>query len=349
MPTMTHNSHPAPFLSAVVCTRNRKANVVHTARAVLAQDYPALELLVMDQSDDDATADALAELRAQDSRLRYFHLDLPGKPRALNRAWAEARGRYLLLTDDDCEPDPQWAQAMVEAFQADPRIGCVFGDVSAGPHDPEVGTVYANLIQTSHSLARVGEFWRMPGMRDFGLGANMAVRADVLALLGGWDPCIGPGAKFASGDDHDLTMRALLTGFAVYFCAEARVVHYGFRTWEQASRDLERMAFGQGAAMAKYLRCGVIYPGPLRVLRHNTWLCLGRIARWRRPFGLAFTRHWLRGLLAGSRHPIDRRARSFRDVSRAESQAYGERFAQVALRAQQPSDAEARAYSRVGD
>jgi GT2 family glycosyltransferase len=324
-----------PFVSVIVCTRNRGDNVVHTARAVLASDYPHLELLVMDQSDDDSTRAALSPLLGQQSRLRYFKLDLPGKPRALNQARQEALGRYLALTDDDCEPAPDWIHALVAAFQTDPRIGCVFGDVAAGPYDPTLGCIYDNCIATSHTLTHLRDFWKVPDMVDFGLGANMAVRADVLAALQGWDPCVGPGAKFGSGDDHDLTVRALLTGYSIHFCAEARVTHFGFRTWEQAANDLRRMSYGQGAVVAKYLRCGTVYHGPLRMLRHALGQSLNRALHRQRPLGLAPPRSWMRGLIAGSHHPLDRHSRTFREVSGAASRAYGHQFAQVTLRAQQ--------------
>ncbi len=334
--TRSHASHVRmPLVSVVVCTRNRGDNVVHTARAVLASDYPHLELLIMDQSDDAATRAALSPLIAQERRLRYFKLDLPGKPRALNRAHQEALGRYLALTDDDCEPEPGWIHALVAAFQSDPRIGCLFGEVAAGPHDSTRGRVYDNQIAASHSIAGLREFWKMPGMVDFGLGANMAVRADVLTTLHGWDPCIGPGAKFGSGDYHDLTVRILLAGYTVHFCAEARVTHYGFRTWDQIANDLVRMGFGQGAVVAKYLRCGTVYYGPLRVLRHTVGQCVNRALHRERPLGLAFPRSWLRGLIAGCRHPVDRQLRCFREVTGDAVRAYGNQFAQVVLRAQQ--------------
>ena len=119
-------SEPPP-VSVIVCTRNRGDNARTAAQAILASDYADFELLIMDQSDDDATRDALRPLCEADGRIRYFRLELPGKPGALNRARLEARGRWLVLTDDDCRPDSDWIRALLAAFEADPKIGIVFG------------------------------------------------------------------------------------------------------------------------------------------------------------------------------------------------------------------------------
>src|SRR5262249_48853989 len=154
-------------------------------------------------------------------------------------------------------------------------------------------------ILQPRTIRKVREFLKMPGQREFGMGANMVVRADRLAEWNGWDPCIGPGSKFGSGDDHDLAIRALAAGCAIHFCPEARVIHYGFRRWESVPRDLQRIGFGFGATFAKELRCGTLYVGSLRMLGYFVGQALLRAARLQRPRGLALPRGWLRGLLAG--------------------------------------------------
>jgi GT2 family glycosyltransferase len=54
-----------------------------------------------------------------------FRIAVSGTPTALNAALAEAKGRFLLLTDDDCEPQPGWIEAMTAPFE-NAKIGCVF-------------------------------------------------------------------------------------------------------------------------------------------------------------------------------------------------------------------------------
>jgi len=322
-----------PLFSVVVCTRNRMGNVVPTAVSILATRSANLELIILDQSDDDATRlalDAFLEAAGGDTRLRYFRLSVPGKPNALNKARAVARGRYIVLTDDDCECAPDWLQNIQRAFEEHPEVACVFGEVEAAPHDPAIYYVLTNHIPAPHAIFTLREWIKMPDNRNAGIGANMAVRANALREVGGWDPCVGPGAKFGSGDDHDLTVRLLLRGYGVYFCPDARVVHYGFRALDRGSTDMERVGGGFGAAFAKYLRCGVLYHGSLRMFLFFLARALWRLFRPHK--GLAFVRGWVRGFLGGLRHRVDRHSRCFESLEGAEAQRYGDNFGRVVLR-----------------
>lgn len=324
--------HAAPSVSVIVCTRNRGDNALTAARAILASEYSDFELLIMDQSDDDATRRALQPLCAQDGRLRYFRLELPGKPGALNRARQEARGRWLALTDDDCIPDSKWIGALLTAFEADPKIGVVFGDVRAAPHDNTTGYIPDNPITNAKIIYTAREFLYMPGMIHFGIGANMAVRADAAEAVQGWDPCIGPGAKFGNADDHDMAIRLLMAGYALAFCPEAHTTHDGFRLWSESARDVQHTGYGFGAAFVKHLRCGKVYYGSLRMLRHFGRQIVRHALQGKRPLGTAFPRGWLRGFAAALRHPVNKINRTFVKMDAAESRKYGGDFAQLSRR-----------------
>jgi O-antigen biosynthesis protein len=322
----------APIVSVLVCTRNRRENVVPTIRSVQTCGYARFELLILDQSDDDKTEKASTPLCVEDARLRYFRLPRPGKPVALNEGLKHARGRYILLTDDDCEVLPGWVDAMVAAFEADPRVGCVYGSVDAASHDAAQGYVPARALTRTHTIFGLDAFLTR-GWENFGMGASMAVRADVISALGGWDVCIGPGTKFGSGDDTDLAIRTLRAGHGLHFCPTAKVVHYGFRQWKSSRRDFSRIGFGLGAVFAKHLRCGAFFSGGLRAAAHEAAQSARRLSRWQRPGSVTFLSGWLRGLLAGLRQPVDRGTNRF--VPDAGGSDYHGRVAEVVLRAHQ--------------
>ena len=329
-----------PIVSVIICTRNRSDNVLPAAQSVLRGDYTDLELLIMDQSDDNSTADAVMSLCEEDSRVRYFHLAPSGKPGALNAALQEARGRYLALTDDDCESATQWIRALIAPFEKDAKVGAVFGDVRAAPHDQTQGYIPDNPVEYDRSIASLRDYLRMPNMVNFGIGANMAVRADVLHEVNGWDPCIGPGSRFRNGDDHDITVRILLAGYTVAFTRAARIVHFGYRLWSESAKDVANAGYGFGTSFAKFLRCGTLYYGSLRILFHFLGQIVWRSLRFQRPLGIAFPRGWLRGAMEAANYPMDRTTRCF---LKTDATAYGEdghRYSQVVLRTNQAEQVE---------
>ncbi|HUP60325.1 MAG TPA: glycosyltransferase [Thermoanaerobaculia bacterium] len=101
-----------PLVSVIVPARNEERAVERTVRALLAQTYPALEVIVIDDRSTDATGEILARVAQEDSRLTILHgEETPagwlGKPWALQQGSARARGELLLFIDADViyEPD----------------------------------------------------------------------------------------------------------------------------------------------------------------------------------------------------------------------------------------------------
>jgi hypothetical protein len=96
----------APCLSLVVAARDEARGIEPAVRSMLAQDYPALELVVVDDRSTDGTGALLDRLAAADSRLTVVHVEqLPpgwlGKNHALQLGAGRAAGEWLLFTDAD--------------------------------------------------------------------------------------------------------------------------------------------------------------------------------------------------------------------------------------------------------
>jgi len=95
-----------PRLSVVVPARDEGSTIGRAVGSLLAQDYPDLEIIVVDDRSSDATGDVLRELAAKDTRLLVLRVDeLPagwlGKNHALWRGADRASGEWLLFTDAD--------------------------------------------------------------------------------------------------------------------------------------------------------------------------------------------------------------------------------------------------------
>lgn len=95
-----------PRLSVIVPARDEASALGRALGSVLAQDYPELEIIVVDDRSSDATGEVLRELAARDSRLVTMRVDeLPagwlGKNHALWRGAEAATGDWILFTDAD--------------------------------------------------------------------------------------------------------------------------------------------------------------------------------------------------------------------------------------------------------
>jgi hypothetical protein len=101
-----HDDRGAPLVSIVVAARNEARGIEAATRSLLAQRYPAFEIVAVDDRSTDATGAILDRLSALDPRLGVLHVrELPpgwlGKNHALSLGAAAARGEWLLFTDAD--------------------------------------------------------------------------------------------------------------------------------------------------------------------------------------------------------------------------------------------------------
>jgi len=102
----------SPLISICIPARNEENNIHRCVESALAQDYPNIEVIVLDDRSTDSTLTQLAEIASRDSRLfPVSGTDLPegwaGKPFALFQASAVARGEWLCFVDADTFLAPQ--------------------------------------------------------------------------------------------------------------------------------------------------------------------------------------------------------------------------------------------------
>jgi GT2 family glycosyltransferase len=275
--------------------------------------YERLTIWVIDQSDNDATARAVAPFLRADARVRLVRSELHGISKARNLGVSVGTAPIVLFTDDDCRVDASWVSAMV-AELCDKQTWAVFGrilpDRSASVENKP--TFPGIDLATKPSEERV-VYAKNRFNLGFGHGANMGVRRDVLQRLGGFDEALGAGGPLRSWEDREFGYRVLAAGGRIVYTPTALVYHRQWRSWQSvrlASRDY---AIGAGAAAAKCLRHGDL--GGIVLLAD--WLfeqglrqVLSGLLKWQSgrkiTLGLMHLTYPWKGLYLGLRHRFAR-------------------------------------------
>lgn len=238
-----------PSITCVICTVGRPEIIARAVASVLDGDTRDCELIVIDQSTDDATR-AACEAFISDPRFRYLHSDVRGLSAAYNRGIAEARTELIAFTDDDCVAPPEWLASVIGVFDAHRSIDMIYGqtltpsDYDGGDVIPALGFPEPRVIGRGHGLAIIG------------MGANFAIRRGLVDRIGGFDEALGGGGPLRSSQDFDFQYRAYRGGALVRLCPEVTVTHYGARArGSEWDRTMQAYGVGDGAFYWKHVRC----------------------------------------------------------------------------------------------
>jgi glycosyltransferase involved in cell wall biosynthesis len=290
--------------------------VVDTVSSILANTHPNFELVVVDQSEDNETWEALRPFTA-DRRLKYLKTATIGKGNALNVGLRETRGAIVAITDDDCTVPTNWLESFASIFAADPRVAVAFCCVEAGEYDRTAGFIPHYVRSGDRVLTSIHDARNVQGM-----GAGIAVRRSMIEKIGGFDSMLGPGSRFPSGDDRDVAIRALLAGYHVYESSSIAVKHFGFRTWQQGRQLTRRDFLAIGATYSKFLKCGrieLIYIPAYEFTKYALWPPIRDLLHLRQPRGMMRITAFVKGFIEGLRTPLDKATMMFVDGQRKNS------------------------------
>ena len=114
---------PGPLVTVAVRSRTDASRLQPCLDSLLRLDYPSLDLVLIDASEDRKHVEAL--VRDRYPRIRYT--SAPGLGMASRRAIVECRGDILAVTDGDAVVDRHWVTALVNVFLSDPEVMTVSG------------------------------------------------------------------------------------------------------------------------------------------------------------------------------------------------------------------------------
>jgi glycosyltransferase involved in cell wall biosynthesis len=296
-------------VSVVIPTRGRADLIARSVRAVLANDHPEFEVIVVDQSDDDRTGEIVRALARTERRLRYVHTLPPGLSRAYNVGVRLTTSPIIAFTDDDCVAARDWISSVARAFDDDPAAEMLYGTVAL-PRELAGRAGEVPILPIEHAE----RLHRRNGFRIYGMGANYALRRSLFERVGGFDEILGGGGPLRSSQDFDFQFRAYRAGAVVLLRPEVTVDHYGLRTPEQWPATLRAYCIGNAAFYVKHIRCGDRVAA-VRLSRSVFKLLVRQVRHLidqRRPSQAEHLRAYLDGARESLRYPIDRARRLYR-------------------------------------
>ncbi len=258
----------SPRVSVVIPTRDRTKGLLRLLLALRSQtlDPARFEAIVVDDGTRGGAAAVLAMAR-EGARfpIRAVRLSGKGPAAARNAGIALARAPLVAFVDDDCEPEPEWLEALLgRAKDDEPTLGAVAGRVVAAPSRTFAGRYAAAARLLDDPRVERGEDGVFP------VTANALVPSAVLADAGGFDE------RFlaAGGEETDLFARIRERGLR-FRSAPGAVVRHHFP---------DRLATIVGSAFRYGMGNGLLLRRAGKLGRALT-CALGALALHRLPLG----------------------------------------------------------------
>ncbi|MFA5818973.1 MAG: glycosyltransferase [Bacteroidales bacterium] len=185
-------------VSIIICARNEAENLSNFLPAVLEQDYPDYEVIVVNDCSEDNSYDVLGKYLMQYPHLKISTINKDPKF-THNKKFAQfigikaAKNDILLFTDTDCQPESdKWLEGMASHF--DDKISFVLG---YGGYLKEKGLLNRYIRYDSMTIAMQYLGMAIRGIPYMGVGRNLAYRRSVFFTNNGY----GAHNHLISGDD----------------------------------------------------------------------------------------------------------------------------------------------------
>ncbi len=206
---------PAPHVSVVLPTCNRRALLGRAIESVLGQSAGDLELIVVDDGSTDGTPDWISGLA--DPRIRLACLPRNrGQAAARNEGIRLARGAWLGFQDSDDEWLPGKLDRQLAAAARRPDAALVYCDLLRVPVRGAPYVLRAPELAPRRLFDR-----RASGYAPYGIGIQSClIRREIASRMGGFDE------EMRCFEDLDLLLRFLRAGHAAVRVPEALVRYH---------------------------------------------------------------------------------------------------------------------------
>lgn len=219
-----------PAISIIIPVWNSERRIVMTLEAIARQTVSRdlFEVIVVDNGSTDGTADAVRRF----DFVTLLSEPIPSSYRSRNRGLAAARGKYVLFTDGDCVPAPDWVEQALSVVERRPDAGLYAGDIVLFREEGArpVAACYEELTAFNQ---------RYNVEHGYCVTANWLCRRDDLRAIGGFNP------DLLSGGDGECSRRMAAAGHKVVHVPEMIVGHPTRATLRELIRKRRRVIGGR--------------------------------------------------------------------------------------------------------
>lgn len=221
-----------PKAAIIVPSYNRPEQLRRCLGALLAQDHPSFEVIVVDDGSSPPLAGVCAPFAP---RVRYIRQDNAGPAAARNTGAASSKAAFIALTDDDCLPRPDWLATLQAAHGGD-DARLVGGRVENGLPADRFAAASQSLCDFLYDY-----FGASSGKMPFFTSNNMGLGRAAFEKLGGFDKTF----PLAAAEDREFGLRWREEGGESLYVPNAVIDHFHAMTlrkfWRQHSN------YGAGA------------------------------------------------------------------------------------------------------
>lgn len=259
-----------PLVSVLIPAYNHERFIERCLDSVLEDDYPAKEIVIIDDGSTDATADRIAEWVARhegELPIEYVRRENKGVAATLNELAARARGAFLRLGASDDFLLPGGLDAQVGYLLTHPCKWAVIGDSIVVDQDGKVlhQSGMRDLHRANKELYRSDEGMRLAVISHWAIGGPVAlIRKRALETVAGWSESLRI-------DDWDFFLRLAAhdaIGFIDVSVCAYRIHGANLSRTREAKTRVHNLIESQNVAMRRAGLFGEPYRTLLRAQSH---------------------------------------------------------------------------------
>jgi glycosyltransferase involved in cell wall biosynthesis len=270
-----------PLVSVVMATYNMGRYLPEALESALSQDYPALEVHIVDDGSSDDTPQVLERWRS-DARVHVHRQANAGQTRAKNQGIAHSRGDFIAFLDADDVWLPGKLRRQLALFAASPEVGVVYSDY-------ECMDAAGRVLPKGPTPMRRGRITGALLIDNFVSFSSSVVRRSCLQACGAFDESLEMGI------DYELWLR-LSARYAFDFVPEATL---RYRIWPGSmSKNYQKRYASAIRIMEGFLarHPGVVNANMVREAWAHTYVGRGNMTLWREKDRRAAFTDYLRAL-----------------------------------------------------